>query len=165
MIHRMMSSPTAGVLPKLRIDLKTAMQNKDKTRLLVLRTLLADITNASKTAKPVSSDRELYILLKKKIASASDAVEGFKKANRDDLVQKEEEQLAILKGYIGGIDVVSEEEMRAAVEKTIEEMGPDTKVQPGQIIGKVTQSLQGKVVDNKKLSDVIAEVIKSKKSA
>src|SRR5262245_51749597 len=85
------STPTV-VLSTLQPDLKTALRSKDKPRLAVLRALLAEITNASKTAKPIATDSHFYTLLARQIKSSNAAIEEFAAAKREDLVEKERGQ-------------------------------------------------------------------------
>lgn len=155
----------AAVLPRLRTDLKTAMQKKDTARLSVLRGLLAEITNASKTDKPISNDAALFVLLKKRIASGQESVEEFQKARRDDLVENEEEQIRVLKEYMGGIDVWSGEELRKKVEGVVEETrSAGEKVIPGKIMGKVIKDSGDKAVDREELSKVVGDVLGENKN-
>ncbi|KAF2201079.1 GatB/YqeY domain-containing protein [Delitschia confertaspora ATCC 74209] len=157
-------STTPQVLPRLRPDLKTALQTKDKTRLSVLRALLAEITNASKTDKPISSDSALYLLLKKRLAASQAAVEEFQQAKRVDLVGKEEEQMAVLREYLGGIEVMGQEELRGMVEEAVSALGgKGPKVNQGKVMGKVMGAVGDRAVDREQLSKLIGEVLEGSK--
>jgi hypothetical protein len=155
----------AVVLPRLRTDLKTAMQKKDQARLSVLRGLLAEITNASKTDKPIANDSSLFLLLRKKLAAGEDSVQEFQKAKREDLVAKEEEQIKVLREYIGGIDVFSGEELRKTVEGVVEESkNAGEKAHPGKVMGTVLKALGERAVDREELSKVIGEILGENKN-
>ncbi|TVY38762.1 Altered inheritance of mitochondria protein, mitochondrial, partial [Lachnellula occidentalis] len=104
------------MLLKIRKDLKSAMQNKDANRLNVLRALLSQTLNASKTATPINTDMQMLSLLRKTSAQSRAASEEFKKNGREDLARKEEDQIVVLEEYAGGVSVVGEEEVRRAVE-------------------------------------------------
>ena len=120
------SASTPSVLSSLQPDLKAALRSKDKPRLAVLRALLADITNASKTSTPVASDATFYLLLQKQIKASHAAVGEFQAAKRDDLVDKEKVQLAVLKEYRDRIHVLAPAAMASLVRRVVaEEKGRD----------------------------------------
>ncbi|KAK1079681.1 hypothetical protein LTR48_008033, partial [Friedmanniomyces endolithicus] len=72
------------------------MQQKDKTRLAVVRALLADVMNAAKTSSPIQTDMQLLSLLRKRVAAAQTAKAEFAGAGRQDLVEQEEQQAKVL---------------------------------------------------------------------
>jgi len=122
----------------LRGDLKTAMKARDTSRLNVLRGVLADITNASKTASPAKTDLQIVSLLRKRAAASKAAAEEFQKAKRQDLVGKEEEQVAIMEGYAGSVKMVDEDEIKAKIKDVRKEMDNEgTKVDKGSLIRKL----------------------------
>ena len=65
------------------------MKAKDTNRLNVLRGLLAEVTNAAKTAQPLDSDMKLLGLLRKRTSAANQAAKEFSDAGRQDLTEKE----------------------------------------------------------------------------
>lgn len=114
------------------------MKAKDTSRLNVLRGVLADITNASKTATPAKTDLQIVSLLRKRAAASKAAAEEFQKANRGDLVGKEEEQVAIMEGYAESVKMLDEEEVRKIVSELrigMEKEG--VKVDKGSLIRKL----------------------------
>ncbi|KAJ9635769.1 hypothetical protein H2199_008121 [Coniosporium tulheliwenetii] len=116
--------PASLVLAKLRIDLKNAMKAKDTARLAVLRAVLAEITNSSKTSSPITTDLQLLSLLKKRTSGAKAAEQEFREAGRGDLVQREEEQRRVLEEYAEGLEAetMGDVEVRAAVERMVGEV-------------------------------------------
>ena len=151
---RPLCSETPTLLSTLQPELKSAMRAKDKPRLAVLRSLLAEITNASKTPKPVSNDAALYSLLSKHIKASQAAIEEFEAAKRQDLVEKEQGQVDILEGYLGRIEVVGEEEIREIVKEV---GGGEAKV--GMVVGKVMGRVKGRPVDVEVVKRVVGEVM------
>ena len=97
------------------------MRAKDTARLSVLRGLLAEITNSSKTNRPINDDAALYVLLKKRLKATQASIQEFYEADRKDLVAKETEQMDVLQEYTKNVGAMSDEEVRAAVEKVAEE--------------------------------------------
>ncbi|KAK8105977.1 hypothetical protein PG999_009336 [Apiospora kogelbergensis] len=105
------------LLQKMRTDLKTAMRAKEVARLAVLRSVLSATLNASKTGTPISTDAQLVALLRKTARASRDAVEEFRTAGREDLVEKEQAQIDILEQYTAdsGVQEVTADELRTIV--------------------------------------------------
>ncbi len=78
------------VLEKIESDLKEAMKQRDELKVSTLRFLKSAILYICiEKKKDKLEDREVIEVLNKQIKMRKDAIEGFKKGNRDDLVQKE----------------------------------------------------------------------------
>lgn len=142
------------------------MRAKDTLRLGVLRTVLADITNASKTSTPITDDLTLLALLKKKISQSQTAIEEFYQADRKDLVRKEEEQLEVLQEYAGNVSVMSKDDVREVVKATIEEIkSAGRKVALGDVMKSITGpggKLEGRMVEKSTVVSVVREEIGAK---
>ena len=142
------------------------MRAKDTLRLGVLRTVLADITNASKTSTPITDDLTLLALLKKKISQSQTAIEEFYQADRKDLVRKEEEQLEVLQEYAGNVNVMSKDDVREVVKATIEEIkSAGRKVALGDVMKSITGpggKLEGRMVEKSTVVSVVREEIGAK---
>ncbi|KAF2002285.1 GatB/YqeY domain-containing protein [Amniculicola lignicola CBS 123094] len=150
------SEPT--VLPRLHADLKNALRSKNKPALSVLRALLATITNASKTPKPITTDNALLALLQKTISTSKTSITEFQQAGREDLVTKEEEQISVLQAYVSEIPVMSEEEVRVVVKEVI---AGEKKVVAGGILGKTLGKLASEdaAFDRQMLRRVVEEEV------
>tara|TARA_R110002060_G_scaffold10982_10_gene16267 strand:- start:37 stop:474 length:438 start_codon:yes stop_codon:yes gene_type:complete len=101
-IFPQLTSPnTANLISPNRKDMKTAMQQKDSNRLAVLRALLSQTLNASKTSSPINTDMQMLSLLRKSANAAKAAAEEFKGAGRQDLADKEDLQRAVWRSMLG----------------------------------------------------------------
>jgi uncharacterized protein len=167
---RFYSTPTTDaalppLLQKLKGDLKTAMRAKDAARLAVLRSVLAAVTNASKTAKPVATDAQLVALLQKTARASEDATAEFRAAGRDDLVDKEQRQVDILREYVAGsgVAVVAEDDLRAAVAQVVGDLGgAEAKPKLGDVMKALFAAggpLEGKSVEKADLARIVKEVV------
>lgn len=145
------STPGAPpLLLKLRNDLKSAMKARDTARLAVLRSLLAEVTNSSKTSNPLQTDMQLLSLLRKRQASAETAKQEFEKAGREDLVKKEDEQAEILGEYAGGVETMSEDEVSAIIAKELEKAQATGEVKAGSFMKELLKAggaFEGKNVE------------------
>jgi uncharacterized protein YqeY len=146
------------VLPRLQSDLKTALRAKDKTTLNVIRSLQAEIINASKTAKPIATDGALYSLIQKQIKGVTTAIQEFETAKRDDLVQKEQEQLNVLQKYAEEIPKVQESEIDGLIDGAVKAL-EEGKRTFGSVMGRVMGGLKGRPADMEYLNKKIEEVI------
>ncbi|EOA83829.1 Altered inheritance of mitochondria protein 41 mitochondrial [Exserohilum turcicum] len=155
------STPENVVLPRLHADLKIAMRSKNKPALNTIRALQAEIINASKTAKPITTDGALYSLIQKQIKSSSASIDEFRNAKREDLVEKEQLHLDVLKSYADEIPTVSESEVDALVKSVVESV-EEGKRTFGSVMGKVMGGIKGRPFDVEYVSKKIQEAVGAK---
>jgi uncharacterized protein YqeY len=140
------------LLERVDSDLKEAMRAKDTTKLGVLRMLKSALKYAAiakSDAEAELNDAEAAQVIRKQVKQRQDSIESFEKAGRAELVEKEKEELAILKGYLP--KPMSADEISKIVRETIAEAGATSRAQ----MGAVMKTLQAKVagrVDGKALS-------------
>ncbi|KAJ4270073.1 hypothetical protein NW762_001746 [Fusarium torreyae] len=151
------------LLSKLKADLKTAMRAKDAPRLTVLRAIMSANLNASKTSTPIKTDVQLVALIRKIQKSSADAAAEAKAANREDLVQKEEEQIKVLEEYIAnsGVESLTEAQLKALVQDAVEASkaaGVQAKSVMGDVMKRLSGALEGKDVDRKELAKMVKEL-------
>lgn len=156
--------PSSPLLAQLKTDLKTAMRAKDAPRLTVLRGVLAAVTNAAKTERPVETDLQLVQVLRKARRSNEEALEEARRAGRQDLVEREEAQVAVIDGYVAGsgVQVVGEPELRAEVEAAVAAAGGN----PGRVMKALMSrnwEAEGKLVDKGLVAQIVTEAVKGKK--
>jgi len=122
--------------------LKEAMKAKNERAVSTLRMINSSLKNADIEArgqgKPPLGDAELLGLLQKMIKQRQESVELYQKGGRADLVKQEQEEIAIISGYLP--EQMSEAEMTAAVEVAIKETGAAGMKDMGKVIG----ALRGK---------------------
>ena len=122
--------------------LKEAMKAKNERAVSTLRMINSALKNADIEArgasKPPLGDAELLGLLQKMIKQRQESVELYQKGGRADLVKQEQEEIAIISGYLP--EQMSEAEMTAAVEVAIKETGAAGMKDMGKVIG----ALRGK---------------------
>lgn len=142
--------------------MKTAMQQKDTNRLSVLRSLMAQTLNASKTSNPINTDMQMLALLRKASTAAKAASEEFKGAGRQDLADKEEAQVKVLEEYAGGVEVMGEADIRRSVEEVVTQIKTSGgKLAMGEVLKVVfaPENLGGKPVDKGEVAKVVKQVL------
>ncbi|KAI1775229.1 GatB/YqeY domain-containing protein [Hypoxylon cercidicola] len=163
-------APAPPLLQKIKADLKTAMRAKDAARLTAIRSILAANLNASKTAQPITTDAQLVALLRKTARASADASAEFAAASRQDLVDKEQAQIAVLEEYAAasGVEEVGEDQLRAVVAGVVTALtseggaaAADGKVRMGDVMKKLLAPggpLEGKDVERALLARIVKEV-------
>ncbi len=141
---------------KINTDLKAAMMAREEAALRGIRAIKSAIILA-KTEKgsngTVSPEKEVQ-LLQKMVKQRRDSIAEFEKANRTDLIQKEQEEVSVIEKYLPAM--MGEDEIKAVVQQAIAATGATTQKEMGKVMGVVSKQLAGKA-DNK----VVSEIIKS----
>lgn len=161
-------APAPPLLQKLKGDLKAAMRAKDAARLSVLRSILSATLNASKTANPITTDAQLVALLRRNVRASQEAAAEFKGAGRQDLVDKEEQQITILDEYMAksGLEEVGADELRTIVAGVAAAMTAEGAAAGSVKMGDVMKTLmapggplEGKSVDKPQLARTVKQVL------
>jgi hypothetical protein len=144
----------------IMIELKAAMIAKDEAALRGLRAIKAAILLA-KTAdgksSEVSEEEEIKIL-QKLAKQRKDSLEVFVQQNREDLAQKERDELSIIEKFLP--QQLSEADIRAALQTILTETGASSPADMGKVMGVATKQLAGKA-DGKIISSLVKEMLAS----
>jgi uncharacterized protein YqeY len=139
-------------------DIKAAMMAKDQAALRGLRAIKAAILLA-KTEKggtgEVSAEKEVQILTKM-IKQRKESIEIYEKENRADLATTEKEEVAVIEKYMPAM--MSDEDIKAAIQKIITETGATSQKEMGKVMGAASKALAGKA-DNKKVSEIVKSLL------
>jgi len=131
---------------RLLDDLKAAMKAKESDKKRVLRSLKAKILEKEiserKEGQSTLSDEQIVDVLMKAAKQRKESIDQFKEGGRDDLVEKEEMELALIEKYLP--EMMSEDEIRAAVKDQIEEMNATSMADMGKVMGALMGKLKGK---------------------
>jgi len=130
------------IAEKLMSDIKTAMKSGDKERLVTLRSLHAQVKDATVNAGKDMTDDAVITVIAKQIKQRLDAFEQFKQAERMDLAEREEKEIAILRDYQPA--QLSEEEVTALVVEAIQSTGATTKKEMGKVMAALMPKVKGK---------------------
>lgn len=113
-------------------DLKKAMLEKNATARDALRVVKSELLlREVELGRPIE-DAEVIAVLQKGVKQRKDAIEQFRAGGRQDLVEAEEQQLAVIAGYLP--QAMSESDTRAAIEAIVKELGLSTKKDLGQLM-------------------------------
>lgn len=136
----------------LQNGLKEALKQKDTVRLSLYRMLLASIKNKEvEKIRPLTED-EFTAVVKTSVKQHVESIESFKKGNRQDLVEKEEKELAILKEFMPS--QLSEEEIAKEIEEAIVSLQVQGQKEMGKVIKFILEKFPGRI-DGKLLSGMV----------
>ena len=137
-------------------DMKQAMRDKEsgKLRLSVIRMVRASIKNIEIDKKKELSDEEVAEVLAKELKMRKGAIEEFKKANRDDLVETLEQEIEILLKYIP--EQMSEEEITVLVLDAINAAEATSAKDMGKVMALLMPKVKGRA-DGKLVNNIVKE--------
>jgi uncharacterized protein len=129
-----------------------SLKKGDKTSVKVLRFILSEIKYAEIAKKSDLNDEETLVLMRKELKKRKEAVEMFRKGNRNDLVKDEEKQNEIIESYLPMS--MSSSELRIIIKEILDSI-PD-KSNIGRIIGTVMGKVKGRA-DGAEVSKIVKE--------
>ena len=138
-------------------DLKTAMKNQDKEKLSVIRMVKGAIQMSELNKKHELSDEEVIDVISKEIKSRKDSINEFKKGGREDLIEKTQNEIAILSEYLP--KQLTEEELNEIIDKIFDEVKPESSKDMGKIMKELKLQVNGKA-DMGLVSKIVKEKIK-----
>jgi uncharacterized protein len=138
----------------LQADYRQAMKDGDKLKVSTIRMALASVKNEEIAKRAELSEEEMLTVLAREARKRKESIEEFGKGGRQDLVEKEERELAIIETYMP--EQLSEEEVSDMIDKVIGEVGATSAGDLGKVMGKLMPQLKGKA-DGKKVNQLVRE--------
>ncbi|OGH19286.1 MAG: glutamyl-tRNA amidotransferase [Candidatus Levybacteria bacterium RIFCSPHIGHO2_01_FULL_40_15b] len=129
---------------KIQEDLKQAMKARDELRLSVIRMLKSAIQYheiQKGGAGYEATDEDVIEVIGREVKKRNEAIELYKKGGREELAQKEEKELEILKTYLP--EQMSEGEVRKLVEEEIARTGASGMQDMGKVMGSLMPKVKG----------------------
>lgn len=142
---------------KINDNLKNALRNKDKENLSILRMLNSAIKNEQIKNGKELSDNEIINVISKQAKQRQDSIEQYKVGNRNDLAEKEQKELDILKVYLP--QQINQNELEKIIEETLAETNAQGPQDMGKVMSKLMPKIQG-IADGKLASKLVSEKLK-----
>jgi uncharacterized protein YqeY len=140
-------------------DIKTAMKGGDKEKLMALRDIKSKILlEATKDGSSEVTDDKVMSILTKLNKQRMESIEIFKTQGREDLVEEEQKQAAVIQAYLP--QPISAEELEKAVKEIIAQVGATGPGDMGKVMGVASKSLSGKT-DGKAISEMVKACLAS----
>ncbi|WP_042162771.1 GatB/YqeY domain-containing protein [Paenibacillus gorillae] len=141
---------------RLNDDMKKAMKNQDKFRLTTIRMIRASIKNLEIDLKRPLEDTEVVDILGREVKQRKDSLQEFSKAGRDDLVTDLTAEIEIISQYLPV--QLTEEEIKAIVQQTIQELGASSKAEMGKVMGALLPKTKGRA-DGKLVNQYVQQFL------
>jgi len=141
---------------RLGNDLKQAMKDGDTIKRSVIRLVMAAIKNAEIAKQAQLEDPDILGVIAKEARQRQESIEAFKQGDRQDLVVREEEELAVLQDYLP--QQMSREEIIEAARKVIEEVEAHGPRDKGRVMPKLVAELKGRA-DGREINAVVTELL------
>ena len=135
-------------------DLKNSMKTKDSFTLGVIRMLKGAIQLSKRNVHDEVTDEEIIDVVTKQIKLRKDSIEEFKKANREDLINQNKEEIKVLEKYLP--EQLSKEEILTIIDEAFNKVNPTSQREMGLIMKEITPKVKGKA-DMGEISKIIKE--------
>lgn len=145
-----------SLLQKLDEDLKTALKKSDKLKLSVLRMAKAAVKNQQIDKGRELQDGEILAIFSTLAKQRRESIEQFLKGGRDDLVQQETKELAILQSYMPA--QLSSQELDDMIIQAIKEVSANNEGDMGKVMKILAPRIKG-VADGKWVNNRVRELL------
>lgn len=154
-------SDSSTLMDDISSDLKDAMRSKDKVRLRTLRSLRAALKNEEidqreDGAESSLSEQDQLAVLRKQVNQRKDSIEQYQDAGREDLVDKEKEEIAVLEEYMP--EEMTDDELEETLQEIIQEVGAESMADMGPVMGRAMSELRGRV-DGNRVQEVVKRLL------
>lgn len=136
-------------------DYQQAFKAKEESVVSVLRLLRSALKNEEIAKKEKLTDDEVIKILKTEIKKRKESIDEYKKADRDELADKEQAELVILEKYLP--QQMSEDQINEIADKVIAD-NPDANF--GQVMGQVMAQTKGQA-DGQLVKQIVEQKLKS----
>ncbi len=148
------------LLEQINKDYVQAIKEKDSVKAGVLKMLKSSIGYLQiDNREKALTDEDVIALIKKEIKKHEESIEMYRQGGREDLAQKEEAELLILKSYLPA--QMGEEDVKKVVLAIIEKVGASSEKDFGKVMREVMQELKGKT-EGSLIKKVVEESLKAK---
>ena len=142
-------------------EYKTALKLKDKNKISTYRLILSsikdlDIVNRSGPNKKVTDDEDIKKLLKKMVKQRAESIDIYKKNNRTDLLEIEQNEYDILTGFLP--KQLGEEETKKICLDLISKLGSNSIKDMGKIMGELKKNHSDEI-DFAKAGQIIKDLL------
>jgi uncharacterized protein YqeY len=157
--------PAMPMKDQLAADLKDAMRAGDGVRRDVLRSVLTAISNAEigrvdisdeSASREALSDSDVLGVIQKQAKQRRESIEEFRKGGRQDLVDRETAELAILEAYLPA--QMSRDEIAAEVRAIIAETGASGQAGKAKVMPVAVARMKGRA-DGRAINEVVTELL------
>lgn len=127
---------------KITVDMQDAMRSKDSEKLNAIRLLQSSIKQKEVDDRVEIDDTMILNIIEKMLKQRRDSIEAFKKANRNDLVAKEEFEVQLLQTYMP--EPLSSEDVEKEIDSAIKAADAKSMKDMGTVMSAVKLKISGR---------------------
>ena len=151
-----MNTSKPDLKDRIQADLYQAMRNRDKIRISVLRMLRSSIGYEEIETKAELKDVSVIDIISRQVRQRRESINIYREGGRNDLVDKESEELSILQEYLP-LQLTTEELTNLARDVIIE-IGATTLTDKGKVMGQLMPQVRGKA-DGNQVNEVVTALL------
>ena len=140
----------------LKNDLYQAMREKDKLKVMVVRSIISAIGYRVIDKGESLTDSEIMDVISKQVKQRKESIEIYGKANRNDLMEKESAELEILQIYTPA--QLSIAELDKLIQRAIDESGASGMNDKGKVMGLIMPQVKGRA-DGSVINDIVTKIL------
>ncbi len=141
---------------RLKNDLYQSMREKDKLKVMVVRSIISAIGYRAIDKGESLTDSEIMDVISKQVKQRKESIEIYGKANRNDLMEKENAELEILQIYTPA--QLSITELDKLIERAIDESGASGMNDKGKVMGLIMPQVKGRA-DGSVINDMVTKIL------
>ena len=141
---------------KLLEDLKNSMKEKNVNRKNVVQMVRASILQIEKDQNIEVDDNKIMEIIAKEAKKREDALQEYKKAQREDLVSQIEEEIKVLEEYLP--KKMPREELEVKIKEIIEKLGATSMKDMGRVMKEAKEEI-GLSADGKTINEVVKQIL------
>ena len=127
---------------QIKYEMKTAMKSGDRDRLKVIRLILAAINQIEIDSRTILEDNDIIKTINKMVKQRRDSIAQFSKGGRDDLVEIETNEIAILENYLP--KKLSDSELDTIIAEAVSNLKADNMKDMGKVMNTVKHAIEGR---------------------
>ncbi|MDQ2070856.1 GatB/YqeY domain-containing protein [Natronospira bacteriovora] len=127
---------------RIQDDIKTAMREKQRERLAILRMLSAAIKQREVDERIELSEADITAVLEKMVKQRRESIRQYEEGGRSDLAEKEAAEIVVLEEYLP--EPLSEDELNGLIDAAIKESGAESMKDMGKVMGLLKPQVQGR---------------------
>lgn len=139
---------------QIQNDMKEAMRAKETLRLGTIRMLLAAIKQYEIDGKMALDDSATLAIINKMIKQRRDSIQQFTDAGRDELAEKEQQEIDVLQHYLP--EPLSQADIDQAIQEALQQTAASSMKEMGKVMAILKPQLEGRA-DLAKVSAIIKE--------
>ncbi len=149
-----------SLIDQVTQEIKVAMKAKDKVSLGALRGIKKELIEANTAvgAGDEISEEEGIKIMQKMVKQRKDAAAIYKEQSREDLAEKELDEVAVIAKFLP--EQLTGEELEKAVKEIIAKVGATSMKEMGKVMGAASKELGGKA-DGKEMADLVKKILNS----